>query len=82
MLKCVNLIEIQFYAYLYGSSFLVLRYIIFETTAQILEIELGGQCGYMGAYLPMDICPVANTHHWLLAIIEHAKTNISQQNMW
>ena len=24
MLKCVNLIEIQFYAYLYASSFLVL----------------------------------------------------------
>jgi hypothetical protein len=25
---------------------------------------------------------MANTQHWLLAIIGHAKTNILQQNMW
>ena len=42
MLKCVNLIEIRFYAYLYASCFLVLWHIIFETTAQIPEVEYGG----------------------------------------
>ena len=84
MLKCVNLIEIRFYAYLYASSFLVLWHIIFETTAQIPEVELGGKYGYMRANT--DICPVfapsVNNQHWLLAIIGHAKTNILQQNMW
>ena len=43
MLKCVNLIEIRFYAYRYASSFLVLWHIIFETTVQIPEVEFGGQ---------------------------------------
>jgi hypothetical protein len=43
--------EIRFYAYLYASSFLVLWHIIFETTAQIPEVELGGKYGYM-RYLP------------------------------
>jgi hypothetical protein len=55
MLKCVNLIEIRLYAYLYASSFLVLRYIIFETTAQIPEVELGGQYGYMRANTDMYV---------------------------
>jgi hypothetical protein len=54
MLKCVNLIEIRCYAYLYASSFFVLGYIIFETTAQIPEVEFGGKYGYMRAN--MDIC--------------------------
>ena len=49
MLKCVNLIEIRFYAYLYASCFLVLWHIIFETTAQIPEVEYGGKYGYMRA---------------------------------
>jgi len=49
MLKCVNLIEIRFYACLYASSFLVLRHIIFETTAQIPEVEFEGKYGYMRA---------------------------------
>ena len=31
MLRCVNLIEIRFYAYLYASSFLVLWHIIFHS---------------------------------------------------
>jgi hypothetical protein len=43
MVKCVNLIEIWFYA----SCFFVLGHIIFETTAQILEVEFGGKYGYM-----------------------------------
>jgi hypothetical protein len=51
MLKCDNLIEIRFYA----SSFLVLSHIIFETTAQIPEVEYGGKYGYMRANT--DICP-------------------------
>ena len=84
MLKCVNLIEIRFYAYLYASSFLVLWHIIFKTTAQIPEVEYGGKYGYMRP--DTDICPVfalrANNQHWLLAIIGHAKINILQQNMW
>jgi hypothetical protein len=49
MLKCINLIEKRFYAYLYASSFLVLRHIIFETTAQIPEVELWGKYEYMRA---------------------------------
>ena len=49
MLKCVNLIEIRCYAYLYASSFIVLGYIIFETTAKIQEVEFGGKYGYMRA---------------------------------
>jgi hypothetical protein len=64
MLKCVNLIEIRFYAYLYASSFFVLGYIIFETTAQIPEVEFGAKYGYMRANTDMDICPegqIANT---------------------
>ena len=32
MLKCVNLIEIRFYAYLYASSFFVLWHIIFHSS--------------------------------------------------
>jgi hypothetical protein len=32
------------------------KYIIFETTAQIPEVEYGGKYGYMRAN--MDICPV------------------------
>jgi hypothetical protein len=75
MVKCVNLIEIQFYA----SSFLVL----WDQCADA-EVELGGKYGYLMAN--MDICPVfalrANSQHWLLAIIGHAKTSILQQNMW
>jgi len=53
------------------------KVIIFETTAQIPEVEDGSKCGYLRAntYLP------ANNQHRLLAIIEHAKTNILQQNM-
>jgi hypothetical protein len=43
ILKCVNLIEIRFYAYRYAASFLVLWHIIFETTAQVPEVELGGK---------------------------------------
>jgi hypothetical protein len=50
MLKCFNLIEIRFYAYRYASSFLVLWHIIFETTAQILEVEYGGK--YRPPYWP------------------------------
>jgi len=49
ILKCVNLIEIRFYAYLYAPSFLVLRHIIFEATAQIPEVEFEGKYGYLGA---------------------------------
>jgi hypothetical protein len=59
------------------------KYIIFETTAQIPEVESGSKYGHMRANT--DICPVfalGNTEHWHLAIIEHAKTNILQQNMW
>ena len=52
---------------------LTAKYIIFETTTQIPEVEYGGKYGHMRANT--DICPV------LLAIIEHAKTNILQQNM-
>ena len=64
--------EIQFYAYFYTSSSLVLWHIMFDTTAQILEVEFGGQYGYLKA----------NNQHWLPAIIGHVKTNILQQNMW
>ena len=68
MLKCVNLIEIRFYA----SSFFV--QIIFETTAHMPEVEFGGQIRiYEGR---------TNNQHWLLAIIGHAKANMLQQNMW
>ena len=56
MLKCVNLIEIRFYAYLYATSFFVLEHIIFETTVQIPDVEFGGKYGYMRANT--DICPV------------------------
>jgi hypothetical protein len=49
MLKCFNLIEIRFYAYRFASSFVVLGHIIFETTAQIPEVEFGGKYGYMRA---------------------------------
>jgi hypothetical protein len=61
MLKCVNLIEIRCYAYLYASSFIVLGYIIFETTAKIPEVEFGGKYGYLRANT--DIYPIlkANT---------------------
>jgi hypothetical protein len=47
MLKCANLIEIRFYAYLYASSFFVLGHIIFETTVQIPEVEFGGKYRYL-----------------------------------
>ena len=67
MLKCVNLIEIRFYAYLYASSFPVLSHIIFETTAQIPEVEFGGKYGYMRANTDIfpRICPEprANKQH-------------------
>jgi hypothetical protein len=56
MLKCVNFIEIRFYAYHYASSFFVLGHIKFETTAHIPEVEFGGKYGYMRANT--DICPV------------------------
>ena len=59
MLKCVNLIEIRFYAYLYASSFFVLGHIIFETTAHIPEVEFGGEIRIYEdkyGYLPR-ICP-------------------------
>ena len=49
MLKCVNLIEIRFYAYLYASSFFILWQIIFETTAHMPEVEFGSKYGYMRA---------------------------------
>ena len=88
MLKCVNFFEIRSYA----SSFLVLWQqsiyrLIFQTTAQIPEVEYGGKYGHMRANTDiLYICPVfalkANNQHWLVAIIEHAKTNILQQNMW
>ena len=84
ILKCVNLIEIRFYAYRYASSLYVLWHTLFETTAQIPEVEFGGKYGYLKANT--DICPVfvlsANNQHWLLVVIGHAKTNILQQNIW
>jgi hypothetical protein len=46
-LKCVNLIEIRFYAYLYTPSFLVFWYIMFDTTVQTPEVEFGSQYGYL-----------------------------------
>ena len=49
MLKCVNLIEIRLYAYLYASSSFVHGHIIFEITAQIAEVEFGGKYGTMSA---------------------------------
>jgi hypothetical protein len=75
MLKCVNLIEIWFYAYLYVSSFLVLWHIIWD------------HCADTGSWIRGQIqtfafAPSGNNQHWLLAIIGHAKTNILQQNMW
>jgi hypothetical protein len=86
MVKCVNLIEIQFYAYLYASSFLVLWDHCADAGSWIRgQIRIyEGKYGYLRAN--MDICPVfalrANSQHWLLAIIGHAKTSILQQNMW
>ena len=68
----VNLMEIRFYAYFYTPTSLVLWHIMFDTTAQILEVEFGGKYGYLKA----------NNQHWLPAIIGHVKTNILQQNMW
>ena len=56
MLKCVNLIEIRLYAYLYASSSFVHGHIIFEITAQIAEVEFGGKYGTMSANT--DIFPV------------------------
>jgi hypothetical protein len=47
MLKCVNLIEIRFYAYLYASSFFVLWQVIFEITAHMPEVEFEGKYGYL-----------------------------------
>ena len=53
MLKCVNLIEIRFYAYTSVYIFmhhpsLYFDIIIFlETTVQIPEVEFGGKYGYM-----------------------------------
>ena len=47
ILKCVNMIELRYYAYLYAPSFLVLWHIIFETTAQIPEVEFEGKYGYL-----------------------------------
>jgi hypothetical protein len=51
MLKCVNLIEIRFYAYLYASSFIVLGHIIFETTVQIPDVEFEGKYGYLRIFV-------------------------------
>ena len=62
MLKCVHLIEIRFYAYLYTSSFLVLCHIIFETTAQIPEVEFGGKYEYYRENT--DICSVFFSYYW------------------
>jgi hypothetical protein len=39
----------RLYAYLYAPAFLVLWHIIFETTAQIPEVEFGGKYGYVRA---------------------------------
>ena len=47
ILKCVNLIELRFNAYLYAQSFLVLWHIFFGTTGQIPEVEFGGKYGYL-----------------------------------
>jgi hypothetical protein len=52
MLKCANLIETQFDAYLYASSFFVLGHIIFETTVQIPEVEFEGKYGYLRIFAP------------------------------
>ena len=71
--------------------FMYRLFLYFETTAQIPEVEFGGTYGYLRAntdiwgpirifapYLPLR----ANSQHWLLPIIGHAKTNILQQHMW
>ena len=89
MLKCVNLIEIRFYA----SSFLVLWDHYADTGSWIRgQIRIyEGKYGYMRANTDIwgqiwifegKFALRANTQHWLLAIIGHAKTNILQQNMW
>ena len=73
-LKCVNLIEIQFYVYFYMPSLLVFWHIMFDTTMQTPEVEFGSQISILALR--------AKSQHWLPAIIGHAKTNILQQNMW
>ena len=81
ILKCFNLIEIWFYAYFYTPSFLVLWHIMFDTTAQIPEVEFRGQ--YMDIWGQIFILTLrANNQHWLPPIIGHAKMKILQQNMW
>jgi hypothetical protein len=58
-MKCVNLIEIRFDAYIYAPYFLVLWHIIFEITAQIPEVEFGGKYGYLRANVDMfEFIPV------------------------
>jgi hypothetical protein len=54
MLKCVNLIEIRFYAYLYASCFFVLWQIIFETPAHMPEVEFEGKYGYLPSITNTD----------------------------
>jgi len=59
-LKCVDLIEIRFSAYLYAPYVHVRWHIIFETTVQILEVEFGCKYGYS----PWG--KITNTDYWLL----------------
>ena len=81
-LKCVNLIEIRFYA----SYFLVLWDHCADTGSWIRGQIRIYECKYGYLRANTDICPIfalsANNQHWLLAIIGHAKMNILQQNMW
>jgi hypothetical protein len=46
ILKCVNLIGIRFCAFLYTPSSLARWHIMFDTTAQIPEVEFGGKYQY------------------------------------
>ena len=67
ILKCVNLIEIWFYAYFYTPSFLVLWHIMFDTTAQIPEVEFGGQIWiFEGKYSYWLSGQITNTDFCLL----------------
>ena len=77
-MKCVNLIEIRFYAYLYAPSFLVLWDHCADTGSWIWgQIRIAeGKYGYLPVF-----ALGANNQPWLLAIIGHAQTNVLQQNM-
>ena len=54
------------------------------------EVEFGGKYRHTRANTDIwgqirifiDICLEGNNQHWLLSIIEHAKTNVLQQYMW